>query len=142
MRRVLPTDSLPRYFEVPGEAMMALVADCLPSLPVIANSKFKALLKRRGADDRPLIGNAQEVVAAVGAALEDDYKGNVEEAPTAVWVFDYSIQRTSVKVLWRTIDGLGVYTRLKPPPGQSGGNILYGPAIYRLDEDRYCTWLG
>ena len=121
--------------------MMAVVADCLPSLPVIADSKFKALLKRRGADDRPLIGDAREVVVAVAAALERDYKTNVEEAANAAWVFDYSIERWSVKVLWRRIDGLGVYTRLKPPPGRSGGNILYGPAIYRLDEDRYCCWL-
>src|SRR5687768_12446044 len=112
MRRVLPIDSLPRYFEVPGEAMMAAAADCLPSLPIIGDSKFKALLKLRGADDRPSIGNAQEVVAAVAAALEGDYKTNVEEGG---WVFDYSIQRTSEKVLWRRIDGLGVYTRLKPP---------------------------
>jgi hypothetical protein len=122
--------------------MMAVIADCLPSLPVIADSKFKALLKRRGADDRPSIGDAKGVLTAVAAALQGDYKTNVEEAANAAWVFDYSIERTSVKVLWRRIDGLGVYTRLKPPPGRSGGNILYGPAIYRLDEDRYCFWLG
>jgi hypothetical protein len=141
MRRVLPIDSLPRYFEVPGEAMMALVADCLPSLPVIAGSKLKALLKLRGADDRPSTGDAKEVVAAVAAALRGDYERNVEKAASAAWVFDYSIQRTSEKVLWRRIDGLRLYTRLKPPPGRTGGNILYGPAIYREDEDRYCVWL-
>jgi hypothetical protein len=121
--------------------MMAVIADCLPSLPVIAGSKLKALLKLRGADDRPSIGDANEVMAAVAAALKGDYKRNVEEAASAAWVFDYSIQRTSKKVLWRRIDGLGDYTRLKPPPGRSGGNILYGPAIYREDEDRFCFWL-